>query len=74
MKARWWYLAFFVIVGVGQRLSESRQGRGILLIAACVAVLGFAIAWLSGSGPRIRSPDRDMSDLRDTLIDDHMLP
>ena len=72
MKARWWYLAFFVVFGVGQRLSESRQGRGILLIAGFVAVLGAAIAWLTGSGARIRSSDRDMS--QDTPIDDHMVP
>lgn len=72
MKVRWWYLALFVIVGVGQRLSESRQGRGILLVAGLVALLGAAIAWLTGGGPRIRSTDRDVS--QDTPVDDHMLP
>ena len=74
MKTRWWYLAFFVVFGVGQWLAQTRQGRGILVIAGFVVVLGVAIAWLSGAGPRIRSSDRDMSDLRDTPIDDHMVP
>ena len=74
MKARWWYIAFFLVVGVGQWLAQSRQGRGILLIAAFVAVLGVAIVWLTGSGLHIRRSDRDMNDLRDTPIDDHMLP
>ena len=73
MKTRWWYLAFFLVVGVGQWLAQSRQGRGILLISAFVVVLGVAITWLTGSGPRIRSSDREMSDLREP-IDDHMLP
>jgi hypothetical protein len=74
MKTRWWYLAFFVVVGVGQWLAQSRQGRGILLIAAFAAVLGVAIAWLTGNGPRIRSVDREMSDVRNETIDDHMVP
>ena len=73
MKARWWYLAFFLVFGIGQWLAQSRQGRGILLIAAFAIVLGVAIAWLTGSGPRIRSSEREMSDLREP-IDDHMVP
>ena len=74
MKARWWYLAFFVVVGVSLRLAESRQGRGVLLIGGLAAVLGVAIAWLSRSGSQTRSSERDMSNLGDTPIDDHMLP
>jgi hypothetical protein len=74
MKARWSYPALFVAVGLFHWLSPSRQGRGILLLIAFALVLGLAIAWLTGSGPRIRSSERDMSDPRDIPIDDHMLP
>lgn len=68
------YLALLAAIWACMWLAESRRGRGVLLIAAFAFVLGLAIAWLTGHGPRIRSSGRDMSDLRDTPIDEHMLP
>jgi len=77
MRVRWWHLALLLVLVLGAgpyvyRLAQTRQGKGILLLAAFAIVLFSAIAWLTRAGPRIRSSERYME--ASLPPDDHMVP
>lgn len=60
-----WLILLLLAVIAALWLSETRVGRGVLVIVVFATVVGGAIGWLSARGSRLSGSGRDPMDIGD---------